>query len=159
MHLAAPYVVDGRAYYGADRLIWARDIDLLARSLGDDDWGQLESIARELGIAPVIRDGLDFARRILATPIPGSAEAWLKTAGGRASNYLLRSGQAGRAWSDLLAMPGWRRKATFLASRTFPSAAFLRRKYPGMVRLPLLLLHGRRIGELLRPRGASKARR
>jgi hypothetical protein len=159
MHLTAPYFIDGRAYYGADRLIWAMDIDLLARSLSDDDWGQLGSIARARGIAPVIRDGLEFARRILGTPIPESAEAWLKTAGGRASDYLVRSRQARRAWSDLLATQGWRRKATFLAARTFPSAAFLRRKYPGMARLPLLLLHGRRIGGLLRPPGASKPHR
>ena len=35
MHVTSPYLVDGSTFYGGDRLIWIKDLDLLARALQD----------------------------------------------------------------------------------------------------------------------------
>ena len=69
-----------------------------------------------------------------------------------ASAYLLASGQASRAWQDLLAIRGWTRKLAYLGARALPSASFMRAKYPHLERTPLALLHVRRMVDLVRAR-------
>ncbi len=159
MHLTSPYFVDGLTYYGGDRLIWAKDIHLLATSLSKAEWCQFVATAMDQGVAVVCRDGLDLARRTFGTSPPDDVMASLGAVNGdTASAYLLGSGQAKRALADLAAIPGWRRKFAYLSARSLPSEHFIRAKYPAMAGRPLALLHLKRLIDLVRPRPSSGQR-
>jgi hypothetical protein len=73
----------------------------------------------------------------------------------RAGDYL-EARQLKRAMLDLRAMPSLPDKLHYVRARLFPSQAFMRAKYPRMARLPIALLHGRRIVDLFRARISSK---
>ncbi len=153
MHLTSPYFVDGVTYYGGDRLIWANDIDLLAGVLSEEQWTRFSVLAVQQGVAAVSLDGLRMAQRSLGTKIPQRVLGELGAARDEAASaYLLNSGQAGRAWQDLLAIRGWTRKLAYLEARALPSARFMRAKYPGLERRPLVMLHLRRMVDLVRAR-------
>lgn len=158
MHITSPYFVDGVTYYGGDRLIWANDIHLLAGALSAAEWRDFISLASTQGVAAVCLNGLKTAQRSLATRIPDLVSQALGAVGPEpASAYLLDSHQMGRAWKDLLAIRGWRRKLAYLRSRALPSRAFVRGKYPAMARMPLGLLYACRMVDLIRTRpGQSK---
>lgn len=154
MHLTAPYLVDGRTYYGADRLIWIHDIRLLADAFSAEDWGRLRALSRRYGAAAVCLDGLRAAQRTLAAEIPEDICAELGAAprDEKASRYLLRSRQLGRAWQDLRAVRGIGGKLAFARSRFWPSRAFVRAKYADGADKPVAQLRMRRLLEFLRPR-------
>ena len=157
MHITNPYFVDGVTYYGGDRLIWANDIALLAAALTEAEWAAFAATALAQGVATVALNGLDIARRRLGTEIPSYVRDRLGEAKGEAaSNYLLRSGQARRSWSDLLAIPGFRGKMAYATNRALPSASFMRSKYPDMATRPLAALYAKRVIELLRPRPSRR---
>lgn len=157
MHLTSPYFVDGVTYYGGDRLIWATDIDLLARALSEAEWQGFTRAALDQGVAAVCLDGFAMARRALGTEIPPDVlDALGRATDERASAYLLGARQMGRAWQDLLAIPGLGRKFAYVAARILPSESFMRSKYPQLGRAPLAVLHARRILDLVRPRPGSK---
>lgn len=159
MHLTSPYIVDGTTYYGGDRLIWARDIDLLAGSLSEVEWSAFADQAIGQHVAAVCDNGLDLARRTMGTSIPDEVRRKLAGIGEeRASAYLLGAGQARRTWLDVRAISGWRRKFAYIAARGLPSARFMRGKYPEYADRPLALLHLRRMIDLIRPR-PDRARR
>lgn len=156
MHLTSPYFVDGMIYYGGDRLIWAKDIDLLARALSDVEWQDFTRAALGQGVAAVCLDGFRMAKRALGTQIPPHVLDSLGRAGAEpASAYLLGARQMGRAWQDLRAIRGWRRKLAYVAARALPSESFMRAKYPHLKRSPLALLHVRRMFDLVRARPGS----
>ena len=160
MHFTSPYFVDGETYYGGDRLIWVMDIHLLASSLSEPDWRRFAEMASTQGVAAVCLDGLKTSRRLLATEIPGWVIDELGTAENEtASAYLLNSQQMGRAWKDMVAMRGWRRKLAYMSSRILPSPSFVRAKYPKMARMPLGLLYARRMVDLVRTRPGRNASR
>lgn len=155
LHVASPYLVDGRTYYGGDRLIWAKDIDLLVRRLGDCGMERAAERARELGLAEAFREALVLARDCLSSPIPRSLlERTAEEQRGRVAAYLA-AGQVGRARLDLLAVPGPHRKLAAVAHRILPSRQFLKAKYgqDGRTFLPLLLF--RRLTDFARKRPAS----
>ena len=160
MHIINPYFVDGRTYYGGDRLIWAKDIDLLSAALTDRDWQILTRTALDQGVAKVCLDGLRMARRSLGTEVPQAVIETLGAAGNEpASAYLLDLGPSRRAWRDLVAVPGWSRKLAYLGSRALPSESFMRAKYADHGQWPLVWLHGRRMVDLFRARTNSKTTR
>ena len=153
MHLTSPYFVNGVTYYGGDRLIWARDIDLLAAALSQREWQDFAAAAIDQGVAAVCRDGLALAQRTLKSNIPAGVMTLLETVRAeQPSAYLLGAGQARRAWLDFRAIPGWRRKLAYVGARSLPSARFMRGKYPRLANRPLALLHAKRMIDLLRPR-------
>ena len=156
MHITAPYFVDGRTYYGGDRLIWANDIHLLASSLSEAEWDAFAAAAVEQSVAEVALDGLDVARTALGTRVPAHVRSQLGEARGEAASaYLLSAGQARRSWSDLRAIPGLRRKLAYAAARLVPSASFMRSKYPALGDRPLVALYARRMIDLVRRRPAE----
>lgn len=161
MHITAPYFVDGLTYHGGNRLIWIQDIHLLAEALTDAQWADFFVLVRHKGVAAVCLDGLVAAQQLLGTRLPHRIGEQLASGprSARASNYLLGSRQLGRAWLDLLAIRGIRRKLTYLKARMLPSAAFIRKKYPRMAGAPLVLLHVRRMAGLLRARADGSDRR
>lgn len=150
MHITSPYFVDGVTYYGGDRLIWANDIHLLAGEFSDEEWRRFSALARAQGVARVCLNGLKTAQFSLGTKTPDWVCDELGAVGHElASAYLLDSRQLGRAWKDLLAIPGWRRKLAYIGARALPSPAFIRGKYSKMSHLPLGLLYARRMIDLI----------
>lgn len=153
-HIVIPYFVDGTIHYADDRLIWLRDIDLLAQALSPAEWEAVVGLSAAGGLSAVVLEGLQMAARRLGTPLP--ADVADRIAGSpqdtRPARYLLSSRQAGRAWHDLRAAQGLRGKAVFLWGRLLPPAAFMRGRYPQRDREPLALLYLRRVLEFLRPR-------
>ena len=160
MHFTAPYFTDGVAFYGGDRLIWAKDIDLLANALSEAEWRSFCALAREKGVSAVCLEGLNISERFLCTDIPDFVREHLSgEPHAPASEYLLRSRRGARAWRNLRAIQGLRRKFAYARARSLPSAAFMRRKYPDMAKIPLPILYARRVLELFRPLpGRSDAR-
>ena len=160
LHLTSPYFVDGGTYYGGDRLIWAKDIDLLTKALSVDDWHCFTAAALVQGVAAVCRDGLLMSHRTLGTVTPQTVLDDLgKASYEPASVYFLGSSQVGRAWRDLRAIPSFKRKLAYVAARALPSSRFMRAKYPGNERTPLAWLHLRRVIDLFRRRSVGKAPR
>lgn len=153
-HIVSPYFADGQAYFGGDRLIWGYDVHLLAQAFSPDDWTRLVQVARRDGTAEVCMAALAFACDRLGTDVPKKVYDELDDAvpHDRQSGFLLRSGQLDRAWSDLRAVPGWRSKAAYFASRVFPPSAFVRAKYPELADRPLVVLYLRRLMSLFRQR-------
>jgi hypothetical protein len=161
MHLTSPYFAGGKTYYGSDRLIWTHDIHLLASSLTKVEWQRLCALCREHGASAVCLDGLTAARRALGTFVPDEALEALRTAPRRqkTSQYLLQSRQLGRAWQDLLATHGTRRKLAYVRSRILPPSLFVRAKYENQAQGALAKLYVRRIVDLIRTRPRGRARR
>lgn len=156
MHITAPYFVGGATYYGGDRLIWAKDIDLLAAALSEVEWDEFADRALGQRVAVVCLNGLEAARRALGTTTPAPVLDRLGEARDEpASAYLLEAGQVRRSWADLLAIGGWKRKLAYAAARALPSPAFMRSKYPDMRDRPLAALHARRMIDLVRTRPIS----
>lgn len=152
-HISTPYHVDGVTHYGGDRLIWAQDIHLLANALSPAEWQQLAQLAISSGTAGVCLNGLEIARDRLGTQLPAQVLERLRAAPIQPeTGYLLGGRQVRRALLDLRAIPGIRRKLRFIRLRLFPSARFLREKYPRMHHAPLLLLHLRRLLDFVRRR-------
>ncbi len=152
-HISTPYHVDGVTHYGGDRLIWAHDFHLLANSLSPDEWQQLCQLAISSGTAGVCLNGLEIARDRLGTALPVQVIELIRAVPSEpATGYLLGGRQVRRALLDLRAIPGVRRKLRFIRLRLFPSARFLREKYPRMHHAPLLLLHLRRLLDFVRRR-------
>lgn len=153
LHFTSPYFVGDRTYYGGDRLIWLHDIHLLAEAMSPDQWQSLSRLAPSKGAAAACLDGLLTAQRFLATPLPASVREALGAAPpGQSASAYLRSRQLGRAWRDLRAIRGSRRKIAYLRARTLPATAFVRDKYPQHADLPLPLLYARRLFDLVRAR-------
>lgn len=153
-HISSPYIVNGVAYYGGDRLIWACDIDLLANRLDADEWRGLCAMAQGREVDAVLLDGLKFAQARLGTAVPDDVMAILAAASAetKASSWLLGSSQARRALADLKAVRGLRSKFDYLMMRALPSGNFMREKYPDLAGRPLATLYLRRLTELLRRR-------
>lgn len=153
MHITSPYFVDGLTYYGGDRLIWAKDIHLLAGALTQEEWTKFCGLARAQGVAGVCLEGLNFACTALGTKVPDWVIQKLGTAGPeRASAYLLDLQQMGRAWRDVSAIQGWYRKLAYVGARTLPAPSFMRSKYPTMARSSVAFLYVRRMIDLFRTR-------
>ena len=153
MNFISPYFVDGQTYYGGDRLIWLNDIRLLVDSFSPAQWETFCHVASSKGVAAECLDGLIASQRFLGTPIPHSVRKSLGAATTTPGpGAYLRSRQLGRAWRDLHAIRGLRRKLSYLRARAFPTRPFIRDKYPRHAGLPLPMLYAWRMVDLIRPR-------
>jgi hypothetical protein len=155
MHVASPYLVDGRLFYGGDRLIWALDIDRLVQSLGDQGLADTRAAAGPLGLAPALEEALRLAADRIGTLLQlGPAPAPRTRAAALVASYLA-SGQVKRALLDLRCLPGLAAKLAAVRRRVVPSRAFLEHKY-GAGGLATLLL--RRAADFVRTRRHEAAR-
>jgi hypothetical protein len=60
-----------------------------------------------------------------------------------AARYM-RASQLGRFWIELGAYPGWSQRLGYIKELAFPSASYMRQKYPDSGKSTLLLLYLRR---------------
>ena len=144
MHRTAPYFVDGATHFGGDRLIWARDIQLLSGVFSDLEWNAACAMAEEAGLAPTCLRALSQAVDRLDAPVPAPVLDRLGRATGSTSSAYLEAGNLKRAVIDWRAVGGLAERLRYARARLFPPEAFMRAKYPRMARLPLAILHARR---------------
>ena len=131
------------------RILWLVDIDRLARSLTEDEWQGLVTLASDRGVAAVTAHSLTLAADALATPVPADVRSSLERIRGEVSARYLR---AERHWVDeftdsVAATPGWRARAHLLRRVALPTAAYMRSRYqhPNAGPVRLAWLHCRRL--------------
>lgn len=130
-HMHTPYYTDGVAYYGGDRLIWLYDIHLLAATLTSEEWADVVRLALKKGLCGTCLDGLECARVNLGTQVPEFALTSLVEVGqAELPTTYLNASNLRQQWMDYCAHSGFWRKTTFLKELIFPSADYMRRKYP-----------------------------
>lgn len=145
-HARSGYFSIDRNEFDPNRLLWAVDIDLLAASLGDEEWEALASRCVTRGVAATVGDALDFARASLRTKVPATVRTRLAAAtkDTPATRFLQASSQFARTLADVRATPGLLPRLRYILARALPSPAHVRAKYPEMNRWPLGLLYLRR---------------
>lgn len=151
LHVTAPYFVEDRTYYGGDRLIWFRDIFLLADSLSERQLDEFLRIADHKGVFDICRGAVSLAYEQMGLRPPQWARTSSPVIRTRASAYL-KASQSRRALMDLRAVAGLRAKLAYFAAQALPNGALVRAKYPGMRSWPIPFLYARRFAELLLPR-------
>jgi hypothetical protein len=152
-HKENPYYVDGAAHLGGDRLIWLVDIELLCRALSGEEWRTLVALAREKGLRAVTLEGLEQARALLSSRHPDWVTSALAERGHReAPAEYLGGSKLRHQWMDFKALEGWPRRWRFTRELFFPSASYMRRKYPESTKSWMPWLYLRRAAEGLAKR-------
>ena len=148
MHRTAPYIVAGTAHYDETRLIWSWDVMLLSQAMTSREWKRFVRLAVDRGVAGACRAGLQAAIDDFGATIPGPVTAELK---GASDGAYLQGSALRRAWLDLCSVQGGGvAKLRYLRGRLLPAPGFVRAKYPGMSRAPLIVLYARRLAESFR---------
>lgn len=147
LHRTAPYFSGGKALFGADRLIWAKDIALLAGSFGSEDWRDFVELSLDRKVARAMREALRFAEHAAGAAIPADVGPALAANAGddRRSAYLLEAGRRSRLFANLRMVGSWRQWIGQLVALATPSDRALRARYPQAVRTPRLVLLVRRL--------------
>ncbi|MEO7248560.1 MAG: hypothetical protein ABIW31_08915, partial [Novosphingobium sp.] len=127
-------------------LIWLYDVKLLAKAMSDVEWQKFIGLAQHRGAAEICAQGLALAIDRLGAHVPGAVMAQLAaSATGGADRYLLAMRRLERGVANLKAVRGLKAKINHVAARAFPSARFMRAKYPLSRQIPLPLLYIRRL--------------
>lgn len=128
----------GRAAVRAARgdLLWACDATRLVESSDSLDWDRVVDAAGDQGLELALAAMLGWLADALAVAVPGDVvETLERRARGRPVEPILdcvRADGRARTWSLLRAASNWREQWTVLRWTAFPSAARLRRSYPGL---------------------------
>jgi hypothetical protein len=138
-HHNNPYYVHGVAHYGADRLIWLYDIQLLAGTFSDNQWTEVARMAQEKGLCFATRNGIARAHELFHSPIPEDVTSALRGNRELAARYF-QSGVLRQAWIDFLALDDLRARFKFAREVVVPSRTYMQTKYgvPNPAWLPLL---------------------
>jgi hypothetical protein len=127
------------------RLIWLVDIERLARMLTAEDRRRFQTLATRESMCGVCRYALLESDRWLETGAAAALAAELPadTDWEPSAKWLRGGSRAARLRSELAALGTWRERATLLHEHLFPSAAYLRTKYPRCPEplLPIAALH------------------
>ena len=117
--------------------------------------------ALKLGLAGICLDALETCISMLKTPVPDSVRKILGSVGEHepASSFLA-AGQLERSWIEFQSLPGWSSKWLFVRENLFPSAKYMRRKYPDAQPRTLPLLYLKRAVDGIKKRvSSSRVRR
>ena len=145
VHKQSPYYVNGAAYYSGDRLTWLYDIHLLASTFTSAQWQEFLNEARHKGLCATCLEGLQRARVCFHTSTPEFVTAALAQPGRseRVAVYLNAS-KLRRTQMDFWAIEGAGNKLRFMRELVFPSASYMRAKYPNGSTFWLASLYVRR---------------
>lgn len=145
-HVSGAYFIGPQVFYGGDRFIWLVDVDLLARSMSQEDWETFTESAMATDTARVAHDCLTEAMALLATPVLPRIMAQLSSHEhtGKVEAYFIDASFLGRLWNDLRALPQGQSRLAFLREILLPPGPVMRRDFPEMAHLPLYRLHLRR---------------
>ncbi|MFM7378981.1 MAG: nucleotidyltransferase family protein [Erythrobacter sp.] len=147
------YHLDGDNLYEEDRLIWALDIDLACRAMGDAEWAQLVETAAASGTAPVVLSALNSAEALLGTAVPPSVTQALAADPGEETvlRYIGELPGLERLLLNLAASRGLRDKLAMIRYTVFPRTESMRRRFPDTPHWPTVALYARRMISGLRP--------
>jgi len=162
-HANAPYFVEGIAQTGGDRLIWLYDIHLLVARMSAEDLDLFTALAAAKHIKAICGDALRRTRECFATPIPAQVIDALNRPGPvEASARYLSGGRARQMLGDFLALEYWSDRGGWIRELAFPSADYMRSKYPDSASGWLPVLYARRaltgVASLIFSRGADHGR-
>lgn len=144
-HANAPYVVDGRAYLGGDRLIWLYDMHLLVTRMSDAEVTEFAAMAAARRLRAICRDALQQCVDRFGTPVPPSILAALAPDGDvEPSARYLSGGRTRQMIGDFLALEGASQRLRWLKELAFPPADYMRRKYSESAGVWLPVLYARR---------------
>jgi len=153
MHMETPYYADGVAYFSGNRLIWLYDIHLLAQALTEEQWDEFSQLAERKGLRAVCLDGFERARACFHTALPDRVLAALARPGPTESvSAYLNASIAKRHWLDFWAMEDNASRLRFIRELFFPSASFMRGRFPDAKVKWLPWLYARRVFEGVRMR-------
>jgi len=129
---------------------WLLDIHLLWLRMDDANRYELVRRSADLGIAGLVAEALDLTRNRFESPVPDETLKRLKAQGANQwRTGLLKAGSG--PFSDQLfklrAAGSWRARLAHLRALLFPSAQYMRSKYPGSSRWALPWLYVRRMVE------------
>ena len=129
---------------GCDRLVWFYDMHLLAGRMSDAELDEFARLAEAKQVNAICRDALQQSGDCFGTPLPPRVLQVLGQAGpGEPSAHLFRAGLGRILVGDFLAIDGWGSRMRWLVELAFPSADYMRWRYPGISIgwLPFLYLH------------------
>ena len=130
-HAHAPMYVDGVAVPAKDRLIWLYDIHLLASKMRGDELEEVASIASNRRMTAIVREALALCEARFALTLPASVKAALSQGRQREpSAEIFRGGRLRGMAGDFLAIGGTAKRFRWLRELAFPSAQYMRAKYP-----------------------------
>jgi hypothetical protein len=130
---------------GHGDLLWLWDIHLLAGALTADAWEELADRATVARMAAVVAHGLRSAHERFGTPIePRLFDRLNAVSGEPSARFIGGAGtQVTLLRSDLSAAGSLSRRLRLLGEHLFPSADYMRKRYPGwpVALLPLAYVH------------------
>jgi Uncharacterised nucleotidyltransferase len=146
-HKQNPYYVDGVAHYGGDRLIWFYDIHLLLAALSNEDQTEFVRRAKDKGLSSVCLEGIALAQHYFSTPVAPDLLLALRHSAFNETELpaqYLNSGPLRQKWMDFWALRNLSERLTYVKELLMPPESYMRQKYVGRARAPLLALYVRR---------------
>ncbi len=150
-HRSRGFAVGDVKVVGGNRLIWARDCDLLARSFSSEEWSMLVQVCVDRHIGPIVERALAAAHQAFDTPLPAEAMSNLgKTPLDQAIlRYLTYPDLIQEFKADLRSLPTLRAKAHLIRANAWSDRAHLEAKYPDKAHWPTFALQLRRMAHSL----------
>ena len=128
-----------------DRLIWLYDIVLLVEAMSADDLLLFKRLVEDRGVVAMAIEGLARCAEYFRSPRVAALAAELRSSdAARSGARLVRAHGMRREWLELCAIPAPAARLRYLATRLFPSAEYLRERFPGDAERALPILHARR---------------
>lgn len=153
MHMETPYYSDGVAYFSGNRLIWLYDIHLLAQAMTAEQWEDFAEIADRKGLRAICLDAIERTQTCFNTTLPDRVRDALTRPGPtEIPTAYLNANIARRHWLDFRAMDGIGSRLDLLREVFFPSAGFIRGRFPDARIKWLPWLYARRLFEGVRMR-------
>ena len=131
---------------------WLLDMDLLWRAMDEDDRNEFVRRAEDLEISGLTAEALRLTRARFSTPIAPETLADMRLAGEyqwRTKLLKVGSGPLSEQLFKLRAIKGWRARLAHLRALLFPSAQYMRSKYPDAGRWLLPWLYVKRMVDSL----------
>lgn len=136
-------------HFDAECLIWLYDIDLLARTMSQEEWRRFADLAAERKVVTVCRRSLERASRWFGTAVPDwvwrDARFQAAREGELSAGYLRARRHVGVIVDDVRALATWSARWHLLYEHFFPPAHYMRTVFAPGSRLPLPLLHAGRL--------------
>jgi len=127
VHVNSPYWVEGKTYFGGNRLIWLYDIHLLANAMTETDWVLFRDLAKKKGLLEICGAGLKDAKEAFSTNVADHIAQELKLQSPReVPAVYLSSRRYKQLMMNFGAQVGLRNKMTFLRELIFPTPEFMR---------------------------------
>ncbi len=159
-HVNVPYEAPDATFVGGDRLIWLYDIHLLVIGMSSTELCDLAREASAKRLKAVCLDALVRTRGCFDTYLPSAVLDGLRPSGDmEPSARYLSGGRWRQLLGDFLAFDSTAERVTWVKELCFPSADYMRRKYPAAWVKWTPVLYARRAGRGVLDRLASKRTR